>query len=210
MHFRGGSKRPSSERLERARNHNAWENEMSLRIRRLLKKSPFLNASLALGELECLAGALEAVLLAFLHAAIAGQVTRIAQLLGHAVRGILGADLGAGGQCVHALEGASDSLADGPALSCEAATRDAHLHVELAAHLEQIKRTDDGVAILVFGEIVGHRLAIDLQNAIAFADAHAGDSRLPSAGTQVELLFRLCFRHVFAPGQAWTLNSCGC
>src|SRR4051812_41976317 len=39
--------------------------------------------SLALRELERPAGALAAVLLAFLHAAVAGQVARITQLLGH-------------------------------------------------------------------------------------------------------------------------------
>src|SRR5262249_22378577 len=60
------------------------------------------NRPLAFGELEALAGTLAAVLLAFLHAAVAGEKARVAQLLGHAV-GCLVLALAGGGQPVHLL-----------------------------------------------------------------------------------------------------------
>src|SRR5262245_40980583 len=73
----------------------------------------------ALRELEALAGALAAVFLAFLHAAVAGQVAGIAQLLGHVVDRLAVHGFGRGGQAVHLLQGPRDALADGPALAAD-------------------------------------------------------------------------------------------
>src|SRR5262245_59289706 len=90
---------------------------------------------LTLGELEALAGALTAVFLTFLHAAVAGQEVRIAQLLGHAanVVGAVGAFLLRGGQAEHLLEGAGDALADGAALAADTAALHFDEHVEAVA-----------------------------------------------------------------------------
>src|SRR5436190_7356677 len=70
----------------------------------------------ALAELEALAGALAAVLLALLHAAVARQVARVAQLLGHRHDGLVGR-LALGGrragrrQAEHLLQRPGDALA---------------------------------------------------------------------------------------------------
>src|SRR5438034_5166490 len=88
--------------------------------------------ALPLGELERLAGPLLAVLLAFLHAAVAGEVAGVAELLGEAARGGLlavGARLRFGRAAEHALQGAGDALAAGARLAGEAAALDADMYV---------------------------------------------------------------------------------
>src|SRR5262249_46096162 len=110
----------------------------------------------ALGELEALAGAFAAVLLAFLHAAVAGKEAGVTQLLGHAAGGAL---LAVGGgrfglRAEHVFDGPGQSLADGPGLPREAAALDVHDHVHAAAHLGHIERADDGSTVLVLGEVV--------------------------------------------------------
>src|SRR4051794_34110401 len=78
----------------------------------------------ALRELEALAGALAAVLLAFLHALVAGEIAAVAQLLVHAASSLgLGA-FGARGGAEHAFQGAGDALADGTGLAGETAAVD--------------------------------------------------------------------------------------
>src|SRR5262249_38140522 len=103
------------------------------------------SAGSALGELEALARALAAVLLAFLHAAIAGQEVRIAQLLGHAADliGAIRALLLRGGQPEHLLEGTGDPLANGPGLPADAAALDLDKQVEPATQLGDFERPGD-------------------------------------------------------------------
>src|SRR4051794_30903960 len=74
------------------------------------------SAALPLRELEALASALAAVLLAFLHALVAGQVAAVAQLLDHAA-GFALLVLGARGFAEHRLQRAGDALADGAGLA---------------------------------------------------------------------------------------------
>src|SRR5207244_2888661 len=77
----------------------------------------------ALGELERLASALAAVLLAFLHAAVARQVAGRTQLVAHVDDVLVGhLALGNGGvQAEHRLERAGDALADRAGLAGDAA-----------------------------------------------------------------------------------------
>src|SRR5438309_11127670 len=83
---------------------------------------------LAFGELEGAAGAFEAVLLAFFHAAVAGEVAGVAELLGHAAGGFTVGGF-RGGLAELVFEGASDALANGTGLAREAAAVNAHEHV---------------------------------------------------------------------------------
>src|SRR5439155_10382438 len=85
--------------------------------------------ALAFGELEGAAGAFEAVLLAFFHAAVAGEIAGVAELLGHAAGGFTVGGLGAG-LAEHVLEGTGDALANSAGLAREAAAVNAHEHVE--------------------------------------------------------------------------------
>src|SRR5262245_26143403 len=78
----------------------------------------------AVGELEALAGALAAVFLALLHAAIPGQEARVAQFLRHGHDGLVGLAVlvGLGGlQAEVGLQGAGDTLAAGAGLAGGAA-----------------------------------------------------------------------------------------
>src|SRR6476620_3607345 len=73
---------------------------------------------LPLRELEALAGTLAAVLLAFLHAAVAGDVAGVAQLFGHAAACFL---LAGGRGAEHFLQRARHALTDSAGLPGEAA-----------------------------------------------------------------------------------------
>src|SRR5262245_57423545 len=82
-----------------------------------------------LRELEALAGALLAVFFALLHAAVAGEVSGVAQLLVHADGGRIGSGI-AGDGPEHDLESAGQALADGAGLAGEPAAMDLHDHGE--------------------------------------------------------------------------------
>src|SRR5262249_35054431 len=107
----------------------------------------FSERSLALGELEALAGALFAVFLAFLHAAIAGEIAGVAEDLGDAAGGFA-VGFGRGRVAEHGLEGAGGPLANGAGLAGDAAPLDLDDHVQPVAHLRDDQRPKDGVAIL--------------------------------------------------------------
>src|SRR5262249_51835130 len=136
------------------------------------RRRPFAAAmGSALGELEALASPLAAILLALFHAAVAGQVTAVAQFLGHAARaGLLLAVrrrvalLGWWGK--HVFQGAGDTLADRPGLAGEAAPRDVDQYVQPAAHLRQLQRTEDGAAVFILGEVGFQRPVVDADLAV--------------------------------------------
>src|SRR5262245_43990142 len=109
---------------------------MTVRCLRLARRSGLQTGrskrkrfGLPLRELEALAGALLAVLLALLHAAVAREVAGVAQLLVHADGGRIGSGI-AGDGPEHDLESAGQTLADGAGLAGEPAAMDLHDHVE--------------------------------------------------------------------------------
>ncbi len=125
-----------------------------------------LVAQSPLGELEALAGLLVAVLLAFDHSGVAGEVPAVAEA---------GFEVGA------------DSLRAGPGralrhgLTVLAAPIDVDKHVDPAAHLGALRgaRTSS----LDFEREIGVDVqVVDDELAGPFTDADAGDGRLPPAG----------------------------
>src|SRR5687768_15891460 len=103
------------------------------------------NANLPLRELEALPRSLPAVLLALLHAAVAGEVAGVAKLLVHAGGGTFrGALHGDGDRAEHDLERAGHALADRARLTREAAAVNLDLHIEAVLHLGQQQRAEDG------------------------------------------------------------------
>src|SRR5260370_4518063 len=155
-------------------------------------RSPASGKSLALRELEALAGALAAVLLAFLHAAVAGEVAGIAEFLGHATARFL---LARGRGTEHFLQGAGHALADGARLPGEAAAVDVDEDIEAIAHVGGLQRRDHSAAVLVLGEVVLEHAIVDNDLAGAVGQAHARHGRLAPAGAPVEMLFPFRFRH---------------
>src|SRR5262245_370760 len=98
---------------------------MTVRCLRLVRRSGLQTCrskrkrfGLSLRELEALAGALLAVFFALLHAAVAGEVAGVAQLLVHADGGRIGGGV-AGDGSEHDFESAGQSLADGARLAGE-------------------------------------------------------------------------------------------
>src|ERR1700690_3404398 len=123
----------------------------------------------ALGVLRRLAGSLEAVLLAFLHARVARQEAGLAQRQAEAV--------GFGLE-----EGPGDAVADGPRLALVAAALDLDHGVVAplgAGHAEGQQQVGhvDGVA-----EMLVQRAAVDDDLAIATHEADAGDACLAAPG----------------------------
>src|SRR5262249_13158819 len=148
---------------------------------------------LPLRELEALAGALAAVLLSLLHAAVAGQVAGVAELLGH-VRlpfGLLAVGGRLAAQAEHVLQRAGHALAARAALAGEAAALDVDEHVETVAHFSDFERTDHRGAVLVLGEVLFQGPAVDLDPAAALGEPDAGHRGLAAAGTPVVGLLRL-------------------
>src|SRR5262245_47928337 len=155
-----------------------------------------------LGELEALASALAAVFLAFLHAAVAGQVTGITQKLAHAacptlaVCGLAIGSAGSGsGQAKHLLDPAGAALAGGSTLTSEPTAADRHRHVHALAEIRHIEGAIDGVAVLFLGEVLFNRAAIDRNLASALRHADTGHRGLAPAGAQVVRLLGLRFGH---------------
>src|SRR5262249_42668008 len=149
---------------------------------------------LPLRELEALAGALAAVFLAFLHAAVAGEIAGVAELLGHADDRVLAVAGVLGRQAEHLLERAGDTLAGSAGLTREAAAANLDRHVELVAHVGQFERAVDGRAILVLREELVDGSLVHGYFARAFGHAHAGDGFLAPAGAEVKLLLGSRFR----------------
>src|SRR5262245_61588991 len=141
---------------------------------------------LPLRKLEALSRSLFAVLLAFLHAAVAGEVAGVAEFLVHADGGGVGSGIGGNG-AEHDFEGAGQTLGDGAGLSREAAAVHLHGHVEPVLHFRQLQRTEHGVAVLVFGEVTLERPAVDRDRPRSFTQADAGDGGLAPPGAEVEL-----------------------
>src|SRR5262249_9776441 len=101
------------------------------------------------------AGALATVLLAFLHAAVAGQEAGVTQLLGHGAGpgGLLAVGGGLLGlQAEHHLQGPGNALRAGARLAGEAAAVDLDADVEAGAPLRQAQRALDRVAVPVPAE----------------------------------------------------------
>src|SRR5262245_2187541 len=113
----------------------------------------FAGSTLALGELEALASALFAVLLAFFHPAVAGQITRIAEPLGETAF-TLGRFAGhRSANAEHRLERAGDALADRAGLTGESTPVNRHGDVELRGHFGELQRADDRFAVFFFREV---------------------------------------------------------
>src|SRR5687767_4981106 len=102
-------------------------------------KTPATRES-ALGELEALAGALLAVLLAFLHPAVAGKELAVAERRVEFL--------------VDLLESAGDAEHDGAGLAGEPAAVDANENVQLAHHPRCEQRRDGVILVFDFGEVV--------------------------------------------------------
>src|SRR5882724_3347632 len=154
--------------------------------------NPQAGDHLALRELEALAGALATVLLAFLHAAIAGEVAGVAELFGHAAARFL---LAGGRGTEHFLQGAGHALTDGARLPGEAAAVDVDENVEAIAHVGGLQRRHHCAAVLVLGEVVFEPAIVDDDLAGAVGQAHTRHSRLAPAGAPVEMLLPFRFRH---------------
>src|SRR5690349_20020650 len=108
---------------------------------------------LTLEELEAAACAFAAVLIAFLHAAVAGQVAGVAEFLAHAAGGaFVPLAVFGGGFTEHLDESAGHALADRAGLAGDAAAVGPDLHVYLRGHLGQLERPHGGVAVLGLGE----------------------------------------------------------
>src|SRR5207245_11466566 len=164
-----------------------------------------------LGKLERLACALQAVLLSFLHAAVARQIAGVAELLGQSAGRFLLAGSFAG-QAEHLLQGPGDALTDGAALAGEATALDRNEDIEPIAHLGKVEGTKNRGAILLLGEVVVESAAVDHERAVPLAHAHARHRGFPPACTQIELLLcSLCFRHRRLPVRisVYTLRAAG-
>src|SRR5215213_3982622 len=114
--------------------------------------SPFTNA-LAFRELEALARALLAVLLAFLGAGVAGDEAGVLER---------GAEVG-----VELHQRARDAVAHGAGLAGRAAARDVDDDVELAGGVGERQRLADDHAERLVGEVLVEGLAVDLDLARA-------------------------------------------
>lgn len=127
-------------------------------------------ALLTLRELRAAAGAVEAVLLAFLHAGVARHVVLLAELLDEVA--------------VVLQQGAGDALGACAGLAGSAAAVDEDSHVDLVAELAVIQRAGDGVLVLNDPEELGEFTAVDGDLAAARLDADAGDGGLATASAE--------------------------
>src|SRR5687767_11439622 len=103
---------------------------------------------LPLRELEPAAGAALAVLLTFLHAAVAGQEAGVAECL---LEGL-----------VEPHEGAAQTHDDRAGLAGRAAAGGVDQHVHLAAGVAHLERAEDGLAVALVGEVVVELAAVHL------------------------------------------------
>src|SRR5436305_4510998 len=137
----------------------------------------FWCSRLAFRVLWSFAGALEAGLLAFLPAGVAGEEASFAKRL---------LPLG-----VDAQQSAGEGVADRACLTTAAATDDAHTHVKGIAYFEQAQRGGDGGGQgFALAKILTAVFAIDGDAAITVGEeAHAGYSRLAPSHAIVILAF---------------------
>src|SRR5699024_2973800 len=136
----------------------------------------------ALGELRSATGSLEAVLLALLHARIAGQVAGLLQD---------GAVL-----LVLLQHGAADAVADGAGLAGNAAAGHADHHVELILDAQQDQRSADDQLQGLQAEVVVQITVVDGDLAGAGVHANAGNGILTTTSA-VEIRFG--FVHIRLP-----------
>jgi len=125
-------------------------------------------SDLALGELEALAGAGLAGLLALFFARIA-----------HQVAGLLegGAQLG-----IELLEGAGDTVSNRTGLAGDAAASDVGGDIDLILHLDGEEGDVSLLGEVLVGEVVVERAAVGDQLARAFGDTDAGGGGLTATG----------------------------
>ncbi len=131
----------------------------------------------ALGVLGALAGLVQADLLAFDHAGVAGEETGLAQ---YAPEGFVVFE-----------EGAGDAVADGAGLARGAAAGDGNGGAHLVQHLGGLKGlTHDHACGLATEELV-QRAAIDRDAAITGSQEYPGSGGLAPPGTVILLLCHL-------------------
>src|SRR6267142_595299 len=135
-----------------------------------------LTERLALGELESLARALLAVLLALLHAGVAEQKT-----LGAKRRPQFGIEL---------RNGARQTHTDGTSLSAHAATMRGDNYVHLLGHVGEFERLGSVVLPCKIREVVVDRAFVYSEFARAGAQKYARDRFLAAAGTQKPICAR--------------------
>src|SRR5690349_9536050 len=125
--------------------------------------------SLTLRELEALARALLAVLLAFLHARIARQESVFPQC-----RPQFG---------VEPRDRAGESHANGPCLSASAAAVRRDHHIDLVSKIGEFQRLGGVVLPSEIGEVLLYRPAVDRKFARAWPNEYARHGFFPAAGT---------------------------
>src|SRR6266702_3201 len=128
---------------------------------------------LALGELEALAGAGLAVLLALHGAGVAGDEAGLLE-----DRPVVRVEL---------HERAGDAVADGAGLTGQPAALRVHEHVELAHLVDELERLDQDHLRRLPAEVGVHGAAVDGDVARAGREAHAGDGLLAAADDDGEL-----------------------
>jgi len=127
--------------------------------------------ALAFGELEALAGALLAVLLAFVRARIAREETELLQLSAEFR--------------VELAQRTGNAEANGAGLTDHATANRGYEDVELVRHFGGEKGLPDGRARGFVGKVVFEVALIDLDVPIAGAEEHAGDRSLAASGSQM-------------------------
>src|SRR6218665_1603438 len=127
---------------------------------------------LALGELEALAGAGLAGLLALFLAGVTGEVT-----------GLLEGDAKLG---IELQKRAGDAMGHRAGLAADAAAGDIHGHVELVLAVSGDERGEGAAHEIVVGEIDLELAVVDDGLAGTGNDADAGGGRLATAGTEID------------------------
>src|SRR6478736_7217922 len=126
---------------------------------------------LTLGELEALAGAGLAGLLALFLAGVTGEVT-----------GLLESDAKLG---IELQQGAGDAVGNRTGLAADAATSDVHGHIELVLAVSRDERRQGALHEVVVGEIDLKLAVIDHGLAGTGKNADAGGGRLAAAGAEI-------------------------
>src|SRR5258706_5988090 len=147
----------------------------SLARRSLGRPPPEVLGPLALGVLRRLAGALEAVLLAFLHARIAGQQPGLAQLNPVGLR-------------VELEQRPGDAVADRAGLAGHAAALDLDHRVVAAIGIRDPEWQADLGLVDGRTEMLDHRATVDHDLALAGQEPDPGHCRLATPRAGVECL----------------------
>jgi hypothetical protein len=122
---------------------------------------------LTLRELGSTASAAKTVLLAFFHAAVAGEESAVAKRLE--------------GVCGELLQGTGDAELARIGLTRRPAAMNANQHVNLLAFAGLQQRGQNRGLLLNAREVGGHFALVDHNFALAGPKAHTGDSRLSAA-----------------------------